>query len=128
MHSADSHLLQSAHPALGQMAVLQHDPGAVLDGLVDEPDGDRPLALAQRQRAQPAAPEALVVGELEEDSRGIGTRGQDEDQRHAAERVAVGGGQVEGRRLHVLAAHLRCRSIEIYSLDMIRFFVVFLSR
>ena len=58
-------LLERGHPGRVEMAVLQHDPAALLDGLVDELGGDRPLPLPERDRLDLLA-EALGVGELEQ--------------------------------------------------------------
>ena len=97
-------LFQRGHPASGQVTILEDNPRALLDRRVDEAQGNRTLALAQRQRLQLVAAEAAVVGELEERDHGVAARRQNEDEGAGGRGVAVGLGEVEGRRLDVLLA------------------------
>ena len=52
-------LLESGHPGLGEMAVLEEDPGAVPDAVLHHLHGDRTLPLPQRQRLQLGTAETL---------------------------------------------------------------------
>lgn len=56
---------QLGHPTGGQVAVLQHHPGAFLDGLVNHSGGDGPLALSQRDGLRLATPHLQVISELQ---------------------------------------------------------------
>ena len=59
-------LLELGHPRLGEVAVLQHDPAALLDRLGDHARGDRPLPLPERDGARLLPAEAARLGELEQ--------------------------------------------------------------
>eukprot|EP00960_Hanusia_phi_P041009 754792-Hanusia_phi.AAC.2 len=100
---ADS--LQRHHPAPVHVAVLQHHPRAVLVSILHVLGGDGPLALPQGD-ALDGLPEALLVRELEERGVGVGACRQDKDEGGTRIRVFVAGGEVEGRRLYELLAHL----------------------
>ena len=52
-------LLQRGHPRSSQMAVLQHDPGAFLDALLNHLQGNWALALTQGQRVKLGTTKAL---------------------------------------------------------------------
>lgn len=54
------------HPTGGQVAVLQHHPGAFLDGLVDHLGRDGPLALSQGYGLRLATPHLQVISKLQQ--------------------------------------------------------------
>ena len=89
-------LLHGQHPRGGQVAVLQEDPVAELDGRVDELLGDRALALAQRYRLQALA-HAGLLGKAEERAHRVRAGAQYEDERRATRHVLEQRVQV-GRR------------------------------
>ncbi len=59
-----AHFLQSSHPRCGQVTVLKHYPGSVLDGCGDQLQCDRSLTLAKWKRIQLATTEALFLKQL----------------------------------------------------------------
>jgi len=97
-----NYFFKSDHKSLDDVTILQHHPRAVFYTFINESLGYDPLTLAQGQGEQPAGPEALIIGEFQQDRHGIRAGCQDEYQRDAGVRVRERRHQIEGRWHDVL--------------------------
>eukprot|EP00962_Isochrysis_galbana_P011306 scaffold3166_cov111-Isochrysis_galbana.AAC.5 len=106
-HRVRDHLFDNAlkcdHPRHVQMAVLKHNPVALLLARGHHPLGVRALPLAKRDGVDFTP---FGLGKLQERQHRVHAGRKDEDKRRRVGRVVVGSLQVEGGRLNVLLAEL----------------------